>query len=111
MDFDWQKFVNPAQFSNANYITDLNPSGGMASVRDTVASSMGIPVKPPGEAPADQSFGQMVQGAVAPHMNRFQQAQNTFTKVGNAVSNALPSLPSLNPPAPASSGEQYDHNW
>jgi len=120
MDFDWQKFVNPAQFSNANYITDLNPTGGMASVRDTVASSMGLPVKPPGEvpanpspsqAPADLSFGQMVQGAVAPHMNRFQQAQNTFTKVGNAVSNALPSLPNLTPPAPASSSEQYDHNW
>ena len=111
MDFDWQKFVNPAQFSNANYITDLNPSGGMASVRDTVASTMGVPVKPPGEAQPDPSLGQMVQGAIAPHMNRFQQAQNTFTKVGNAVSNALPSLPNLTPPAPASSSEQYDHNW
>ena len=111
MDFDWQKFVNPAQFSNANYITDLNPAGGMSSLRDVASSAMGLPVKPPGEAQPDPSFGQMVQGAIAPHMNRFQQISNTVSKVGNAVSNGLPPLPNLTPTTPASKGEEYDHNW
>jgi hypothetical protein len=111
MDFDWQKFVNPAQFSNANYITDLNPANGMSSIRDVASSAMGMPVKPTGEAQPDPSFGGMIQGAIAPHMNRIQQVQNTFSKVGNAMSNGLPNLPNLTPSAPASSGEQYDHNW
>jgi hypothetical protein len=103
MDFDWQKFVNPAQFSNANYITDLNPAGGMSSLRDVAASSMGLPVKPHGETPPPEtnlSFEQMAKTAIAPHTNRFQQISNTVSKVGNAISNGLPPLPNLNPTTP-----------
>ena len=107
MDFDWQKFVNPAQFSNANYITDLNPANGMSSVRDVAASAMGLPVKPSGEAQPDPSFGQVVQGAVAPHMKRYQQVSNVASKAGIS----LPSLPSLTPEAPTYTGEQHDPNW
>jgi len=107
MDFDWQKFVNPAQFSNANYITDLNPANGMSSIRDVAASAMGLPVKPSGEAQPDPSFGQVVQGAVAPHMKRYQQVSNVASKAGIS----LPSLPSLTPEAPTYTGEQHDPNW
>lgn len=107
MDFDWQKFVNPAQFSNANYITDLNPANGMSSIRDVASSAMGLPVKPSGEAQPESSFGQVVQGAVAPHMKRYQQVSNVASKAGIS----LPSLPSLTPEAPTYTGEQHDPNW
>lgn len=111
MDFDWQKFVNPAQFSNANYITDLNPAGGMSSVRDVASSAMGLPVKPPGSteiaSESQPSFGNVVQGAVAPHMKRYQQISNVASKAGIS----LPSLPSLTPEAPTYTGEQHDPNW
>lgn len=107
MDFDWQKFVNPAQFSNANYITDLNPANGMSSIRDVASSAIGLPVKPSGEAQPEPSFGQVVQGAVAPHMKRYQQISNVASKAGIS----LPSLPSLTPEAPTYTGEQHDPNW
>jgi hypothetical protein len=107
MDFDWQKFVNPAQFSNANYITDLNPAGGMAGVRDSIPASVMGAVVPGAQNAETPSMGQVVQGAVAPHMKRYQQISNVASKAGIS----LPSLPSLTPEAPTYTGEQHDPNW
>jgi hypothetical protein len=107
MDFDWQKFVNPAQFSNANYITDLNPANGMSSIRDVASSAMGLPVKPPGEAQPEPSFGGMVQNAIAPHVSRYQQISNIASKAGIT----LPSLPNLTSETPTYTGERHDPNW
>ena len=61
MPFDFQKFVNPAQFSDLGYITGLDPTTGMQSAM-------------PKGAVAPESIGDFAQQAIAPTMAKFSTA-------------------------------------
>lgn len=99
MDFDWQKFVNPAQFSNANYFSELNPSGGMTSVRDAIQGQQTQSVPPPenfGDY-MNQKLGSVsnMAGAVAPAMSQLATgnvvgATNTMRQARNPAQQMTP---------------------
>lgn len=112
MDFDWQKFVNPAQFSNANYITELNPSGGMASVRDVAQGQQSQSVPPP------ENFSELMSqkfapiqnkiGAIAPAMDQLGQG-NVMKAVNTIRQPSNPNVQSgMTQPAPMV-GYDYTH--
>ena len=113
MDFDWQKFVNPAQFSNANYFSELNPSGGMTSVRDAMQGQQTQSVPPPDNLGdyMSQKFApvQNMANAVAPAMAQLGSgnvmgAVNTVKQARNPAQQSTP----LQQPAPIT-GYDYTH--
>jgi hypothetical protein len=113
MDFDWQKFINPAQFSNANYFSELNPVGGMTGVRD---ATQGQPTKsvPPPENAGDylsQRLGpaQSMASAVAPALAQLGSgnvtgAVNTMKQARNPAQQTT----TVQQPAPMM-GYDYTH--
>jgi hypothetical protein len=113
MDFDWQKFVNPAQFSNANYFSELNPAGGMTSVRDAMQGQQTQSVPPP-ENLGDYMSQKLAPvqgmvGAVAPAMAQLgtgnvMGAVNTMKQARNPAQQTTP----MQQPAPIT-GYDYTH--
>jgi hypothetical protein len=113
MDFDWQKFINPAQFSNANYFSELNPANGMTSVRDAMQGQQTQSVPPP-ENVGDyisQKFGpiQNMASAVAPAMNQLSSG-NVMGAVNTMKQARNPAQPTatMQQPAPMT-GYDYTH--
>lgn len=70
MPFDFQKFVNPAQFSDLGYITGLDPTTGMQSAM-------------PKAAVAPESIGDFAQQAIAPTIAKYEAAKKVLNQANS----------------------------